>query len=99
MTEIQNMKYPTPNESTLEHSARIAIIEDKPVMYDYWTSSCDKNIFFGIRTDGEKLLVKNVDEYTSPIEKIFKIEEDYIIITNNSIYLTKADIPQKNISG
>ena len=85
MAETQNMKYPTPCESTLEHSARIAIVEDKPVMYDYWTGSCDKNVVIGLRGDGEKLLVKNSEEYTSPIEKIYKIEEDYIIVTNNSI--------------
>ena len=98
MAETQTMKYPVPTAATLEHSARIAIIEDKPVMYDYWTGSCDQNVVIGIRGDGEKLLVKNSEEYTSPIEKIYKIEEEYMIVTNNSIYLVKADIARKNIS-
>lgn len=98
MAETQTMKYPVPTASTLEHSARIAIIEDKPVMYDYWTGSCDQSVVIGIRGDGEKLLVKNSEEYTSPIEKIYKIEEEYMIVTNNSIYLVKADIARKNIS-
>ena len=46
----------------------------------------------------EKLLVKSEDEYTSPIAKIYKVETEYIIITENSIYLVSSDIPSKRIS-
>ena len=38
-------------------------------MYDYWTSSVDKEVLIGVRENGEKLLVKSEDEYTSPISK------------------------------
>ena len=63
---------------------------------DYWTSSVDKSVLIGVREDGEKLLVKSEDEYTSPIAKIFKVE--YIIITENSLYIVSASIPTKRIS-
>ena len=46
--------------------------------------------------DGEKLLVKSEEEYTSPISKIYKVETDYIIVTENSIYLVSSDIPNKS---
>ena len=46
----------------------------------------------------EKLLVKSEDEYTSPITKIFKSGSEFIIVTENSIYLVDKDIPTKRIS-
>ena len=67
-------------------------------MYDYWTSSVDKEVLIGVRENGEKLLVKSEDEYTSPISKIYKVDTEYIIITENSIYLVSADIATKRIS-
>tara|TARA_Y100001954_G_scaffold228949_1_gene274164 strand:+ start:522 stop:731 length:210 start_codon:yes stop_codon:yes gene_type:complete len=68
-------------------------------MFDYWTSSCDKQVLIGVREGGEKLLVKSEEEYTSPVSKIYKVESEYIIITENSIYVVSADIPTKRISG
>ncbi len=90
--------YRLPGGTTLQHCAKLSIVEDKPIMFDYWTSSCDKNILVGVRDSGEKLLVKSEDEYTSPISKIFKNEQEYIIITENSIYVVDAGIPTKRIS-
>jgi len=73
-------------------------VEDRPIMMDYWTSSVDKSVLIGVKEDGEKLLVKSEDEYTSPIAKIFKVEEEYIIVTENSLYIVSATIPTKRIS-
>lgn len=67
-------------------------------MFDYWTASCDKEILIGVRENGEKLLVKSEEEYTSPVSKIYKVESEYIIITENSIYVVSSDIPTKRIS-
>ena len=60
---------------------------------------CDKEVLIGVREGGEKLLVKSEEEYTSPVSKIYKVENEYIIITENSIYVVSADIPTKRISG
>jgi len=68
------------------------------MMMDYWTSSLEKNVLIGVKEGGEKLLVKSEDEYTSPIQKIYKIESEYIIVTENSLYLVSAEIPTKRIS-
>ena len=67
-------------------------------MFDYWTDSCDKNVLIGVREGGEKLLVKSADEYTSPIAKIYKVETEYIIVTENSIYVVSAEIATKRVS-
>ena len=91
-------KYSLPSSNTLEHAVKIGVVEDKPILVDYWTSSCDKEVLIGVRENGEKLLVKSEEEYTSPISKIYKVETEYIIITENSIYIVSADIPTKRVS-
>ena len=80
-----SFKYSLPSSNTLQHAVKIGIVEDKPLLVDYWTSSCDKEVLIGVRENGEKLLVKSEEEYTSPIAKIYKVEGDYIILTENSI--------------
>jgi hypothetical protein len=101
MAEVQKASesnYRLPCDTTLRHVAKLGIVEDKPVMYDYWAQSCDKKVLIGVRENGEKLLVKSEDEYTSPISKIYKVDKEYIIITENSIYLVSSDIDTKRIS-
>jgi len=90
--------YRLPSNTTLQHCTKLSIVEDKPLMFDYWTASVDKNVIIGVRDNGEKLLVKSEDEYTSPVGKIYKVEEEYIIITENSIYVVSAEIGTKKIS-
>jgi len=97
-TVENSLNYRLPQGTTLQHCSKLSIVEDKPIMFDYWTSSCDKDVLIGIRENGEKLLVKSADEYTSPISKIYKVETEYIVITENSIYVVSADIDTKRIS-
>ncbi len=97
-SSTSSSNYKLPSGTTLQHCAKLAIVEDKPIMYDYWTASCDKEVLIGVRDTEEKLLVKSEEEYTSPINKIYKVEQEYIIITENSIYVVSADIPTKRVS-
>tara|TARA_B100000424_G_scaffold270005_1_gene268292 strand:- start:4687 stop:4977 length:291 start_codon:yes stop_codon:yes gene_type:complete len=90
--------YKLPSDKIMQHACRLALVDDKPILLDYWTSSCDKNALIGVRDNDEKLLVKSEDEYTSPIAKIFKVDEEFIIVTENSIYVVSANIPTKRIS-
>ena len=94
----EQSNYRLPHGTTLQHASKLAIVEDKPIMFDYWTGSLDKEVLIGVRESGEKLLVKSEDEYTSPITKIFKSGSEIIIVTENSIYLVDKDIPTKRIS-
>ena len=98
VAKASEKSYQIPSSSTLEHSVKLGIVEDKPIMLDYWTASCDKNVIIGVRDSGEKLLVKSEDEYTSPIAKIYGSGKEYIIVTENSIYLVTSDIDTKRIS-
>jgi len=67
-------------------------------MMDYWTSSLDKKALIGVKENNEKLLVKSEDEYTSPVTKIFSVGNEFIVMTENSIYLVDKEIPTKRIS-
>ena len=90
--------YRVPEGVTFTNVCKISITEDKPIMMDYWTSSVDKTVVIGVRENNEKLIVKSADEYTSPIAKIYKVETEYIIVTENSIYIVSSDIANKRIS-
>ena len=87
-----------PTYACFQHATKVAILEDKPIILDYWTSSLEKTCLIGVRSNNEKLLVKSEDEYTSPIAKIFKVDTEYIIVTANSIYLVSADISTRRIN-
>ena len=99
----ESSNYRLPSDITLKHAAKLAIVEDKPIMLDYWSFSLDKKALVGVKESGEKLLVKSEDEYTSPIAKFYKSGpekggSEYIIITENSIYIVSSDIPTRKIS-
>ena len=96
--QTEEANYRLPGDTTSKHVAKLGIVEDKPIMMDYWAASCDKQVLIGVREGGEKLLVKSEDEYTSPVSKIYKVDREYIIITENSIYLVSAEIDTKRIS-
>jgi hypothetical protein len=93
-----NESYRLPSSNTLQHSAKISVVEDKPIMLDYWQLSLDGKVIIGVKENNEKLLVKSEDEYTSTIVKIFKVDSDYIILTENSLYIVDVNCPTKRIS-
>ena len=90
--------YTAPTVQVLSAAAKLSIVEDKPIMLDYWLASLEKNVIIGVKEDKEKLLVKSEDEYTSPISKIFKVETEYLIETENSLYIVSAGIASKRIA-
>ena len=88
-----------PDIKTLQNAAKLSIVEDKPILLDYWTASLDKTVMIGIREDGKKMLIRNTEEYTSYIEKVYRIAgKDYIIMTENSIYIVDLNIPTRRVS-
>ena len=90
--------YRLPSDITLKHAAKLSIVDDKPIILDYWTASLDKKALIGGKENGEKLLVKSEDEYTSQIVKFYKSGTEYIVITENSIYIVSNDIPTRKIA-
>lgn len=97
-SSTESSNYRLPGNLTLQHASKLAVLEDKPIMLDYWSLSLEKSVIIGVKDDNEKLLVKSEDEYTSPISKIFKVENEYIIMTENSIYIVDTACQTKRIS-
>tara|TARA_B100000963_G_scaffold219251_1_gene191196 strand:- start:4535 stop:4825 length:291 start_codon:yes stop_codon:yes gene_type:complete len=96
MEETTNI--PLPSQKALNHAFKLAAGEDRPIMCDYYADSLEKKCMIGVREDSEKLLVKSEDEYTSPISKIFKVENEFIVLTENSLYIVSKDIPTCRVS-
>ena len=46
----------------------------------------------------EKMLVKSNEEFTSLISKIYKVQEDFIILTENSVYLVSGKVQKRRIN-
>ncbi len=91
-------QYPVPSNECLSHAARIAIVDDRPVMLDYWAPSHEGKVIIGVRESGEKLLVRSSEEYTSPVAKIYKVKDEYIVLTENSLYIISGQVESKHVS-
>lgn len=89
-----------PNEKVLLHAAKIAMEQDKPILLDYYKDTkAGGAAFIGEdKETKEKILVKNPEEYTSPVTKMFKAKDDYIIVTENSVYIVSGAVKKKEIS-
>ena len=90
--------YTLPSNNTLQHATKLAVVDDKPIMLDYWTPSLDQKALIGVKESGEKLLVKSEDEYTSTIAKLYKSGDEYIVVTENSLYIVSNKIQSRKIS-
>ena len=95
---LENTGLAMPQQTTIANACKIAIAEDRPIMLDYWATSLKSDCFIGVRENDEKLLVKNEDEYTSPINKIYQVNEEYILTTENSLYIVHKSIDTKRIA-
>lgn len=98
LKESSAQSYRLPSETTLKNVCRLSISEDKPIVMDYWVDSLEKRAMVGSKESGEKLLVKSEDEYTSCIKNFYKSDTEYIVITENSIYIVSNEIPIRKIS-
>ena len=71
---------------TLAQASRIAMQQDKPIMLDYYAASVNKAGARIVRTnEGENILYKSDSEFTSPLKRVFKMGNDIIALSNNSI--------------
>ena len=89
---------PLPGVTTLQHAARLSIKEDKPIMLDYFMDTYTNKAFMGEDQETkEKMLVKSSDEFTSLIQKVYKVQDDFIVMTENSIYVVSGKIQKRGI--
>jgi hypothetical protein len=88
-----------PSPAALVQAARLAIKEDRPIQLDYFSETTAGTAFIGEDpTTKERILVKSADEFTSLIQKIFKVGEDILITTENSLYIVSGKVQKKRIN-
>jgi len=88
-----------PSDTTMRNAVGIAIEQDKPILLDYWLDSLTNACCIGVReSTNEKILVKSSDAYTSCISKILRSGDEYVILTENSIYIVSNKIKPRKIT-
>ena len=88
-----------PSQKVMQHACKLACTNDKPIMLDYWVDSHSSGkVMIGVRANEEKILLRSEEEYTSPISKVYKVAEEFILITENSIYVVSAKIQSRKIN-
>lgn len=94
INQEQNCNHsPEVDANTLMQAAKLAIQQDKPIMLDYYASSINKAGARIVKTsEGENILYKSDEEFTSPLKRVFKTGNDMIAISNNSIYIIHGTI-------
>ncbi len=94
---------PIPSPQCLVQAAKLAIAQDKAIQLDYYVDTDQGRAFLGEDVDtNEKLLVKSGEEFTSSIQKIYRVarpdnQTDFIIVTENSIYLVSGKVQKRRI--
>ena len=84
-----------PDEKTILFASKLSLTEDKPVHLSYWKDSLTGKVV--IYTDkksnpAERVILKNKDEFTSPIVKKYTNKDDAIFCTENSIYILSNNV-------
>jgi hypothetical protein len=98
----QTLETPLPHPEVLVQAARLAQQLDRPIQLDYYADTCLKKAVIGEDQETkDKILVKSNDEYTSLIQKIYKVGpkggEDFLVLTENSIYIVSSKVDKRKI--
>jgi len=88
-----------PSAQTMIQASKLAIEQDRAIMLDYYRQTAAGTAFLGEDpATKEKILVKSKDEFTSLIKKLFKVGEDFIILTENSLYVVSGKIQKRKVN-
>lgn len=90
---------PLPSHQTLLQAAKIAIEQDRAIMLDYYVQTGNGTAFLGEDPDTkERILVKSKEEFTSLVKRLYKVNEDFIILTENSLYVVSGKIQKRKVN-
>jgi hypothetical protein len=88
-----------PGAATLLQAAKIACEQDRAIMLDYFRQTAQGTAFLGEDPDTkERILVKSKEEFTSLIKKLYKAGDDFIILTENSLYIVSGKIQKRKVN-
>jgi hypothetical protein len=88
-----------PGATTLLQAAKIACEQDRAIMLDYFRQTANGTAFLGEDPETkERILVKSKEEFTSLIKKLYKVGDDFIILTENSLYIVSGKIQKRKVN-
>jgi len=88
-----------PGAATLLQAAKLSIEQDRAIMLDYFRQTANGTAFLGEDPDTkERVLVKSKEEFTSLIKKLYKVGDDFIILTENSLYIVSGKIQKRRVN-
>jgi len=88
-----------PATQTLLQATKLAIEQDRAIMLDYYVQTGNGTAFLGEDPDTkERILVKSKEEFTSLVKKLYKVGDDFIILTENSLYLVSGKIQKRKVN-
>jgi hypothetical protein len=89
-----------PGIQTLLQAAKIACEQDRAIMLDYFRQTANGTAFLGEDQNDpkERILVKSKEEFTSLIKKLYKVGDDFIILTENSLYIVSGKIQKRRVN-
>lgn len=82
-------KISIPDERTLSQAFKLSIKISKPMCTYFYIDSCRGKVSI-VNSDGDKIIYKNSEEYTSPIQNTYKVGNEFLIVTENTIYVISA---------
>jgi len=88
-----------PSATTLLQAARLSIQQDKPIQLDYYVDTTNLKAFMCEDPETkERVLLKNRDEFTSLVSKMYKVGDEFLIMTENSIYIVSGKIQKRKVN-
>ena len=88
-------KLSIPNDKTLQQATKLSIKLCKPICFYFYIDSCRGKINI-INHEGDKIIYKNSEEHTSPIKNTYKVGNEYLVVTENTIYIVSCNTKVKN---
>ena len=88
-----------PSAQTMLQASKLAIEQDRAIMLDYFRDTATGKAFLGEDPDTkERILVKSKEEFTSLIKKLYKVGEEFIILTENSLYVVSGKVQKRKVN-
>ena len=88
-TASSKPKLSIPCAETLQQACKLSIKLQKPIDYYFYVDSLKNNICIATNED-EKIIYKNNEEHTSPIQNTYKVNNEYLVVTENTIYVISS---------
>tara|TARA_A100001015_G_C14903971_1_gene677533 strand:- start:202 stop:549 length:348 start_codon:yes stop_codon:yes gene_type:complete len=76
---------------TIKKACQLSKSLNKPIKLNYYLDSLKQNVCITSHKN-DKIIYKNHKEYTKPIKNTFKINQNYIVVTEDTINIISTKI-------